>query len=104
MPPGFLMWHLNRKSMPPGFTYTRAEPNVVAGIGNVVVYSGPKPPTVAGTQNLVVTSKNLTRAQFDRIAWVFMSGALGTKNFVLGTDGLSPEQVDEALAKIGEVS
>lgn len=90
------MWHLTRES--------RTRGSAVAGGGNVVVYSGPKPPTVAGTQNLVVTSKNLTQAQFERIAWVFMSGALGTKNFVLGTDGLSPEQVDEALAKIGDDS
>ena len=66
----------------------------------MVIHAGPKPPTVTGAQNLVVTAKNLTQSQFDKIVHTFMGGKLGTKNFVLGTDGLSPEQVDEALNKL----
>ena len=96
MPPGFLMWVISRQA-PEFQTVPQAVPGKVLGEGNVVIYQGPKPPTVAGVNNVVVTSEKLTQAQFDRLMVKYMRGELGKNNLVLGTDGMSEEEIELAL-------
>jgi hypothetical protein len=99
LPPDFFMRVFSGKAMrsEDWDELGEGEPHTVTGKGNIVVYAGPQCPTITGNRNIFVNAKNITQDQFDRLFKAYLDDSLGERNFVLGTDGLSVDEIDAVI-------